>query len=1221
MRRDLLIILLFAGMVFLFLSCFGILGPVGNLFRSLMFGLAGFSAYFLPVFVFGAVLYYTAHENDPMMPARLTGACGLFLVFSPVCELVSADLKNMPLYDLSGIYNRCSSSGKGGGIVGGSIAYFLHHWFKFAGAVLILLILAAVCIVLISRESVIDAVGAKAAEARTRSRERREYLEQLREEEEQYRLEHPEEFPEEFEEPEYPAEEKFRDRSIKDTLPRTSARKRKKEKEEYRYTGIVGDTRLDGYPQSGPILQYEIGPDGRADAFAPYPEQEQDPYYGSTASAQQEPYTEPDTSYAAQEPEPIQDSYMEQGPQDTRYEYSEEYPSEEYPNDNYAAEEPQMDRVPLSEGDRLDPIGYQPVSAAPEKAEKRTGFFGRHRNTPQQDMDLAEIEDPARKKLRRAGDIHEITVEDYLDDSYDTIQPVSDTPAFEDAADPEDPLSSKIRMQSAMGVIAQNEAEQTAQLIGGIAELTPPAVDTEVSDDRTDEYEDIPYIPNKILTFDRRGHAVSKKYADEQEQFREDAVVDTPADIPVNTSVNTSANISPDIPVDTRASESSIPYNTVSAIPDSVVSVSDQLPEEELFTPNLAEIPNPVRSEGQGIVMDPVETDSAVSVPFIPAAPSPAVSTPAAAASVAAPVPSQAVPAPAAAVTQSYEAVQARQDAANATINAGGLKGTDSSQAAASDALTVIDAEQGISVPGTTVQNTPSRPRFQVKDYVYPPLDLLVPSRHDNEAESENELRETAARLQMTLKTFGVNVKITDISQGPAVTRYELLPELGVKVSKIVGLQDDIKLQLAATDIRIEAPIPGKSAIGIEVPNKTTSIVALRDILETQEFQTHKSRLAFGVGKDIAGKSVITDIAKMPHVLIAGSTGSGKSVCINTIIMSILYHADPKEVKLIMIDPKVVELSVYNGIPHLMIPVVTNPQKASAALNWAVAEMDSRYRKFADSAVRDIKGYNALVKEREDAIKRGVPEDQLPGTDDMQFMPQLVVIVDELADLMMVAKNDVETAICRLAQLARAAGIHLIIATQRPSVDVITGLIKANMPSRIAFAVSSGVDSRTILDMYGAEKLLGKGDMLFFPQGMTKPARVQGAFVSDDEVNAVVHFIKENNAAAENTDEIEKKIENLASGGPQDSAQETAQEVPESRFDELFEKAGKFIIEKNNASIGLLQRMYRIGFNRAARIMDQLCEAGVVGEAEGTKSRRILMTEMEFENFCRENEL
>ena len=400
------------------------------------------------------------------------------------------------------------------------------------------------------------------------------------------------------------------------------------------------------------------------------------------------------------------------------------------------------------------------------------------------------------------------------------------------------------------------------------------------------------------------------------------------------------------------------------------------------------------------------------------------------------------------------------------------------------------------------------------KEYVFPPLDLLSKPKSNPAVGRDQELRETAAKLQQTLHNFGVGVRVTNVSCGPSVTRYELTPDQGVKVSRIVNLSDDIKLNLAAADIRIEAPIPGKAAVGIEVPNKTNSPVPLRELLETKEFKEHPSSLAFAAGKDIAGKPVVADIARMPHLLIAGATGSGKSVCINTIIMSLLYKAKPEDVKLIMIDPKVVELSVYNGIPHLLIPVVTDPKKASGALNWAVAEMTGRYQKFAEYNVRDLKGYNKKVE----AIK------DIPDKDKPEKMPQIVIIVDELADLMMVAPGEVEDAICRLAQLARAAGIHLIIATQRPSVNVITGLIKANMPSRIAFSVSSGVDSRTIIDMVGAEKLLGKGDMLFYPQGYQKPARVQGAFVSDTEVSDVVEFLTSENGVSQGSADIESKI-------------------------------------------------------------------------------------------------
>ena len=483
------------------------------------------------------------------------------------------------------------------------------------------------------------------------------------------------------------------------------------------------------------------------------------------------------------------------------------------------------------------------------------------------------------------------------------------------------------------------------------------------------------------------------------------------------------------------------------------------------------------------------------------------------------------------------------------------------------------------------------------KPYVIPPLSLLQkPARQD--FDTREEIRQNALTLQETLKSFGVNVTITNISIGPAVTRYELQPEIGVKVSKIVSLTNDIKMRLAAADIRIEAPIPGKSAVGIEVPNKHGATVYLGDVLGSSEFQGAKAKLAFGVGKDIAGKTIVTDIAKMPHLLIAGATGSGKSVCINTLIMSLLFKYKPEDVRMIMVDPKVVELSVYNGIPHLLIPVVTDPKKAASALNWAVAEMTDRYKKVAESGSRDLKGYNEKIM----AVRNDpeIPEDQKP-----EKLPQIVIIIDELADLMMVSSQEVEDAICRIAQLARAAGMHLVIATQRPTVDVITGLIKANVPSRIAFAVSSGTDSRTIIDMNGAEKLLGKGDMLFFPQGIPKPVRVQGAFVSDQEVSDVVDFIKQEMGEVEYSERIQQQVQ--AGGGGEGSLGGAGNQ------DELFVEAGQLIIETEKASIGMLQRKFRIGFNRAARIMDQLAEAGVVGPEEGTKPRKIIMTLAEFD--------
>lgn len=497
---------------------------------------------------------------------------------------------------------------------------------------------------------------------------------------------------------------------------------------------------------------------------------------------------------------------------------------------------------------------------------------------------------------------------------------------------------------------------------------------------------------------------------------------------------------------------------------------------------------------------------------------------------------------------------------------------------------------------------------IQQKPYVFPAVDLLKAPDRGKTGDSQAHLRETAAKLEQTLNVFGVNAKVNNISCGPAVTRFEITPELGVKVSKIVNLADDIKLNLAAADIRIEAPIPGKAAVGIEVPNSQSVAVSFRELVESEEFKNAKSKITFAVGKDIAGKVKVTDIAKMPHLLIAGATGSGKSVCINTIIMSILYKAKPDEVKLIMIDPKVVELSVYNGIPHLMIPVVTDPKKAAGALNWAVSEMTDRYEKFANSGVREINGYNAMI-------------DAMDGKDTEKppKMPQIVIIVDELADLMMVASKDVEEAICRLAQLARAAGIHLIIATQRPSVNVITGLIKANMPSRIAFAVTSGVDSRTILDMNGAEKLLGKGDMLFDPQGVPKPLRVQGAFVSDKEVSDIVKFIIENNENAQYSNDVAQKMESLSNDTTNTTVTISDVENTDDGRDSYFAEAASIITDKERASIGMLQRYLKIGFNRAARIMDQLEEAGVVGPEEGTKPRKVLVTKEELDTILENN--
>lgn len=475
----------------------------------------------------------------------------------------------------------------------------------------------------------------------------------------------------------------------------------------------------------------------------------------------------------------------------------------------------------------------------------------------------------------------------------------------------------------------------------------------------------------------------------------------------------------------------------------------------------------------------------------------------------------------------------------------------------------------------------------ELKEYKYPSVELLKLNINTKlNSSDKKELIENANKLEEILSNFGVDAKVTQVTKGPSVTRFELQPSPGVKVSKIVNLADDIALGLAASGIRIEAPIPGKAAVGIEVPNGKQTPVFLREVLENDEFINSKKKLAFALGKDISGKCVVGDLSKMPHTLIAGATGSGKSVCINSLIISILYKYNPDEVKLLMVDPKVVELNVYNGIPHLLIPVVTDPKKAAAALNWAVNEMTNRYKLFAESGVRNMESYNELYN-------KGIIEKKLP---------YIVVIVDELADLMMVCPNDVEDYIGRLAQMARAAGMHLVIATQRPSVDVITGVIKANIPSRISFAVSSQIDSRTILDSSGAEKLLGKGDMLYYPVGESKPLRVQGCFISEEEVEQVVSFIKSEEGNTNYEEDIIDHINNASDSKSLDG-NEKGDDV-----DELLNEVINVVVEYGQASTSFIQRKFRIGFNRASRIMDQLEERGIISEKDGSRPRQILIT-------------
>lgn len=522
--------------------------------------------------------------------------------------------------------------------------------------------------------------------------------------------------------------------------------------------------------------------------------------------------------------------------------------------------------------------------------------------------------------------------------------------------------------------------------------------------------------------------------------------------------------------------------------------------------------------------------------------------------------------------------------------------------------------EEAISKVSSEVGNAANKPN---KPYKFPPLSLLI-QPPSSKGDSKEYISEMSERLIRTLKNFGVDAQVNEVTRGPSVTRYEITIAEGTKVSKVVNLADDIKLNMAVTDLRMEAPIPGKSAIGIEVPNKEKVGVSLAELIKSQAFKTSKSKISFCVGKDITGEIIIGNIEKYPHVLIAGQTGSGKSVCINSIIMSILYHATPEEVKLIMVDPKQVELSVYNGIPHLLLPVVTDPKKAASTLAWACVEMDRRYKLLAKYSVRNLDSYNGKIAS--DGTITYTDENGETKEEQAEKLPQIVIILDELADLMMVAGKEVETSICRLAQLARAAGIHLVIATQRPTANVLTGLIKGNVPSRIAFSVASALDSRVILDENGAESLLGHGDMLYHPSGTNAPVRLQGAFVTDDEINNVVEFIKKNNEITAEDKEKMSATQALveATSVNEDSGNSTVSiSDGETGLDPLLAEAGNLIIESGKGSIGYLQRNFRIGFNRAARIMDQLCEKGVVGPELGTKPREIKMSKAEFEELLK----
>ncbi len=1019
-RRDIRVILLFAAVVFLFLANFGILGPFGNFFRDIMFGLFGLLSYILPAAVLFCVLYYIAEEDDPFVETKIGGAAGILVILGIICALAAGPVRSMTSFDAAQLFDSSRKTGAGGGIVFGLPAYFLYKALRLPGTILVLIAAFTVCIILISRKSLLSMMEDEAKYARDRYEDYR-----LRREEERH-----------LQSLDNACDDDGDDGDADEYggYPQQVRQMRQKdaptEKGFHPIRGIVGSTLLD------------------QEAFQDAP-QDQAAFSGDSDLLRQNP-----SAHAVQS--------------DLRQEA-----------------EAQGNPAP------------SPVSAATQSLKSAA--------EPDTDMqnDTAHRDIPQSREPKE--DIYEIY------------------PQYTEPASPPVPAA------------AQTEAaDVTAQLA-----------------------ESVPSTEASARTVESNQTAKAAPFSDRTDQ-------------------------EPFVP-------SSAPRISFAEYMDPDMDDAPQTPETEYDTPYALPEDQPV-SESQH-----VETTAAdaASVPVQEQK----GETPSAESTITAISPEVKGTAPAG------SAQQVEITRADPSEKSAGL-----SSASADNSVAVPHLAQTTGTANKEENGKTAKPR----PYVYPPLDLLSPGTFGQQSGSDEELRDTAMLLQKTLDTFGAHVRITNISQGPAVTRYEMQPEVGLKVSRIVNLSDDIKLALAATDIRIEAPIPGKSAVGIEVPNKVISTVKLRDILDTPEFRGFKSRLAFGVGKDIAGKVVVHDIAKMPHVLIAGATGSGKSVCINTIIMSILYHASPEEVQLIMIDPKVVELSVYNGIPHLLYPVVTDPQKAAQTLNWCVGLMEKRYQLFPKAGVRNIQGYNEYVRTQ---LAKGITAG--PDGNPLKPMAQVVIIVDELADLMMVAKNDVETAICRIAQLARAAGIHLIIATQRPSVDVITGLIKANMPSRIAFAVTSGTDSRTILDQNGAERLLGKGDMLFFPQGLSNPVRIQGAFVTDDEVTDVVDFIRKNNpVVTDHSREIDAQMQAM-----QQESAPTEASAADPSADELFADAGRFIIEKNSASIGLLQRRFRIGFNRAARIMDQLCEAGVVADSEGTKARMILMDEGEFETYLAQNKV
>ncbi|HJC24106.1 MAG TPA: DNA translocase FtsK [Candidatus Eisenbergiella merdavium] len=1000
--NEIILIAVFALCVLLFLCNFGVIGPVGNAVSSVMFGLFGMVAYAVPVLVFVGLAFGLSNRGNFFASLKIAAGILLFILIGVVLELVGGEAASMESYSIVTLYTASAQTKTGGGVLSGSFAWLMEHFLGMVGAVLLVIVLAIICLVIVTEKSFVGGVKTGSRRVYESAREdaiaRRERAERRRKEQESRREREAKE--REEEEARRDAEKILRmDKKVFGVMPNLTL------SEDTRAAGAENTT------QAGGGIR-ELRAAARTERK------------GTTGGAG-----------AAAEDNLI------------------DFDRIRIHSAHSAAAQEEEEKKETVRTKRAESI------ARPEREEDRTEASAVRPGREQ-------ASDPLAKTWRNADVFRDMKM---LEPLRITVEPLD-----------------------------ADQEEEKASLFGpgsiGASLLEEPALWTAGGEEEQEE----------LFAGKTQPEAAKERLEAEREEEPEAGAA-----------------------------------------------------EEEALNGKITELDEEEAAEDDA-AKDSADEEAQAAFSGLRVA--------------------EAKPSAAAAGSRGADGREARPAASG-----GAPASRDAAKAAA-----------GTAQP---------RPKEPPRPYQFPPLSLLKRADNQNGQDAARELKNTAVKLQQTLATFGVKVTITDISQGPAVTRYELQPEQGVKVSKIKGLEDDIKLNLAATDIRIEAPIPGKAAVGIEVPNKENTAVSLRELLESKTFREFPSKLAFAVGKDIAGKVVVSDIAKMPHMLIAGSTGSGKSVCINTLIMSILYKAKPDEVKLILVDPKVVELSVYNGIPHLLIPVVTDPKQASGALHWGVAEMESRYQKFADWNVRDLKGYNKKVEEQR---KKGDP-------DAPERLPQIVIIVDELADLMMVAPGEVEESICRLAQLARAAGIHLIIATQRPSVDVITGLIKANMPSRAAFAVSSGVDSRTILDMNGAEKLLGKGDMLFYPQGYPKPARVQGSFVSDGEVSDVVDFLKNQAIGNVYDDRILEKVKSIES-----SAASAGGSGSGNERDPYFEQAGRFIIDKDKASIGMLQRMFKIGFNRAARIMDQLADAGVVGEEEGTKPRKILMSEEQFEQYIEE---